>query len=145
MEFRSSFSAEDTRRTFLRRSAGLAAVAATGGLLRAATGTAVAAEAKAPSAGSGGASLAAFPIAGFEKHFFEKYTPEQTAQTWDEIGLDLELTLRPEGHIKPERAVDELPVLAAAMAARKRRILVLASSFTRADDPHIERALRTAR
>lgn len=145
MELRSSTSAAGTRRTFLRRSAGLAAVAVTGGLLRAATGTAVAADAKTSTAASGGASLAAFPIAGFEKHFFEKYTPEQTAQVWDEIGLDLELTLRPEGHIKPERAADELPVLAAAMAARKRRILVLASSFTRADDPHIERSLRAAR
>jgi hypothetical protein len=80
MEFRSSSSVTGTRRTFLRRSAGLAAVVATGGLLRAATGTAGAADAKTSAAASGGASLAAFPMAGFEKHFFEKYTPEQTAQ-----------------------------------------------------------------
>lgn len=86
-----------------------------------------------------------FEIAAFEKHFFEKYSPEETAQTCDEMGLHLELTLRPEGHVKPERAPDELPVIAAALAKRQRRILMLASSFRTADEPHLEAALRTAK
>lgn len=123
-----------TRRDFLVQTAKAgAAVAATFGLAETAQAATPASKAE------------AFPIAGFEKHFFEKYTPAETAQTYDEIGLDLELTLRPEGHVRPERAADDLPPLAEALARRKRRILVLATSFLRPDEPDVERALRTAR
>jgi L-ribulose-5-phosphate 3-epimerase len=110
------------------------------------TGAAVAASLGLPETLRAAPSKAeAFPIAGFEKHFFEKYSPAETAQTFDEIGVDLELTLRPEGHVRPERAADDLPPLVEALARRKRRILVLATSFLRPDEPDLERALRTAR
>ena len=85
-----------------------------------------------------------FEIAGFEKHFFEKYSPTELAQTYDEIGLDVELTVRPEGHVKPVNAADELPVMMTALAARKRRIQTIGTSFVRPDEPHIESTLRTA-
>ena len=95
---------------------------------------------------------AGFDVAFLEKWFFDggqggplKYTPEQMAQTCDEIGLDLELTLRKTGHITPEKAPDELPAMAAALAARKRRILFVAMDTVRPDEPHWEKALRTAR
>src|SRR6476469_1646590 len=74
-----------------------------------------------------------YDIGILEKWFFDggnggalKYTPEQMAQTRDEIGLDLELTLRKEGHITPANAPDELPVMVAALAKKNRRILWVA-------------------
>ena len=54
-----------------------------------------------------------YDIGILEKWFFDggnggplKYTPDEMAQTLDEIGLDLELTLRKQGHITPEKAPD---------------------------------------
>ena len=85
-----------------------------------------------------------FDIAGFEKHFFEKYSPAQLAQTYGEIGLDVELTVRPEGHVKPANAAAELPVMMTALVARQRRIQTIATSFVRPDEPHIESTLRAA-
>ena len=90
-------------------------------------------------------TAAAFPFCALEKHFFEKYTPEQTAQTFDEMGMDIELTVRPEGHITPANAAEELPAMAAAFARHQRRILIVASSFVRPDEPHIESTLRAAK
>jgi hypothetical protein len=90
-------------------------------------------------------SAAAFPIAGLEKHFFEKYTPDETAQAYADIGIDIELTVRPDGHIKPENAAAELPAMAAAFAKHNRRILIVASSFVRPDEPHIEQTLRASK
>ncbi len=87
----------------------------------------------------------AFPICGLEKHFFEKYTPDQTAQAYADIGIDIELTVRPDGHIKPENAANELPAMAAAFAKHQRRILMLGTSFIRPDEPHIESTLRAAK
>jgi L-ribulose-5-phosphate 3-epimerase len=86
-----------------------------------------------------------FEIAAFEKHFFERYSPEELAQTCDEMDLNVELTLRPEGHIAPAQAADQLPVMVAALAKRNRRIPVIATSFVRPDEPHLEQTLRTAR
>lgn len=133
-----------SRRNFLLNAGAGIAVAALG-----APGTVAGAEksASAPAAVPPGPARprSGFPIAGLEKHFFEKYTPEQTAQVYDEMGIDIELTLRPEGHIKPEHAASELPRMAAAFAKRNRRVLILASSFVRPDEPHIESSLRAAK
>ena len=135
------------RRDFLKRA----------GLLAAATGLASlpgkAAEEKSalpatPSTSGGGT----YEIGILEKWFFDggtdgqfKYTPDEMAQTLDEIGLDLELTLRKQGHISPEKAPDELPAMVAALAKKKRRILWLAMDTVRPDEPHWEKALRTAK
>lgn len=128
------------RRDFLART-GLAAAATCLGL----SAAPAAAAASAPKAGS-------YDIGLLEKWFFDggnggplKYTPEQMAQTLDEIGLDLELTLRKEGHITPEKAPDELPAMAAALARKKRRILWVALDTVRPDEPHWEKAIRTAK
>ncbi len=93
-----------------------------------------------------------YDIGILEKWFFDggnggplKYTPDEMAQTLDEIGLDLELTLRKQGHISPEKAPDELPVMAAALAKKNRRILWVAMDTVRPDEPHWEKALRTAK
>jgi sugar phosphate isomerase/epimerase len=134
-----------SRRKFLER-AGLTAAAAclpAKNLLAAATPAAA-------TKPSGAAPR--FEIGLLEKWFFDggdggplKYTPEQMAQTLDEIGLDLELTLRKQGHITPEKAPDELPAMAAALAKKKRRILWVALDTVRPDEPHWEKAIRTAK
>ena len=74
-----------------------------------------------------------------------KYTPEQTAQVVDEIGLDLELTVRKVGHITPEKAADELPAMVAALAKKGRKISYLATDFVRPNEPHWQNALRAAK
>ena len=93
-----------------------------------------------------------YQIGLLEKWFFDggdggplKYTPEEMAHTLDEIGLDLELTLRKNGHITPEKAPDELPVMAAALAKKNRRILWVALDTVRPDEPHWEKAIRVAK
>jgi sugar phosphate isomerase/epimerase len=130
------------RREFLAR-AGLAAAAAgfTPTVLRGQTSGA----AVSPVAGK-------FEIGLLEKWFFDggdggplKYTPDEMAQTLDEIGLDLELTLRKNGHITPEKAPDELPAMVAALAKKNRRILWVALDTVRPDEPHWEKAIRTAK
>jgi L-ribulose-5-phosphate 3-epimerase len=125
------------RREFLARVSAGAAVAATAPQVFAAANARAASRRTRPAA--------AFPIAGLEKHFFEKYTPEQTARTYADIGIDIELTVRPDGHIRPENAAAELPTMAAAFAKHNRRILIVASSFIRPDEPHIEQTLRAAK
>ncbi len=101
-------------------------------------------------AAAGGANR--YDIGILEKWFFDggdggplKYSPDEMAQTLDEIGLDLELTLRKQGHITPELAHDELPVMAASLARKKRRILWVALDTVRPDEPHWEKAIRTAK
>ena len=130
-----------TRRDFLSR-AGLATAACLAPRL------ALAANAPAPKA----AALGRYDIGILEKWFFDggdggplKYTAEQMAQTLDEIGLDLELTLRKQGHVTPEKAPDELPPMAAALAKKKRRILWVALDTVRPDEPHWEKAVRVAK
>jgi sugar phosphate isomerase/epimerase len=86
-----------------------------------------------------------FEIAAFEKHFYEKYSPDELAQTCDEMDLHVELTVRPEGHVKPVNAAEELPVFVEALGKRNRRILIIATSFVRPDEPHLEQTLRAAR
>ncbi len=134
-----------SRRDFLTR-AGLLTVAAAG-LSQTSTSAANAASATPAAPASSGH----YDIGILEKWFFDggnggplKYTPEQMAITLDEIGLDLELTLRKEGHITPEKAPDELPAMVAALAKKKRRILWVALDTVRPDEPHWEKAVRVA-
>ena len=133
------------RRAFLAR-AGLTAAAACLSKVPAVAAAAPATAAVAPG------TARKFEIGLLEKWFFDggdggalKYTPDQMAQTLDEIGLDLELTLRKQGHITPEKAPDELPVMAAALAKKQRRILWVALDTVRPDEPHWEKAIRTAK
>jgi sugar phosphate isomerase/epimerase len=139
-----------SRRTFLQRVAATTAVVVGGGRMLSVPAAAAAAAPATPDATTKAPprvsrSAVAFPFCGLEKHFFEKYTPEQTAQTFAEIGMDIELTVRPDGHIKPANAAEELPAMAAAFARHQRRILIVASSFVRPDEPHIESTLRAAK
>jgi hypothetical protein len=137
-----------TRRDFLRQAGLLAAATSLGASsLRGASATAPASTPSTPAH-----TVGRYDIAVLEKWFFDggdggplKYTPDEMAQTLDEIGLDLELTLRKQGHITPEKAPDELPVMVAALAKKQRRILWVAMDTVRPDEPHWQQALRTAK
>ena len=138
-------SASLSRREFLR-------TAALGAVASCAAPTLASAASGAISAPAARPGKAAHDIGILEKWFFDggdggplKYTPEQMAQTLDEMGLDLELTLRKNGHITPEKAPDELPVMAAALAKKNRRMLWVALDTVRPDEPHWEKAIRTAK
>ena len=92
-----------------------------------------------------------YQIAFLEKWFFDgsdgkphRYTPAQMAQTCDEMGLDLELTVRKNGHMTPEQVPDELPLMVEAMAAKNRKVLFIAMDTVRVDEPYWEAAARTA-
>jgi sugar phosphate isomerase/epimerase len=135
-----------SRRDFLARTGVIAAAAglAPASLLAQSSSAAV----TAPAA----AATRSWEIGLLEKWFFDggnggplKYTPDEMAQTLDEIGLDLELTLRKQGHITPEKAPDELPAMVAALAKKNRRILWVALDTVRPDEPHWEKAIRVAK
>ncbi len=84
------------------------------------------------------------PIAFFEKPL-QSLSADELADTLAEIGFDgVEATIRKGGRVEPERAADELPAYVAALASRNLRILVMATSITRADQPHAEATLRAA-
>lgn len=141
MKLISSASTPFSRRDFLTKAAvGLAALNVLPSALEAANQPALASTGSAREG-----DRRSFEIAAFEKHFFEKYSPEELAQTCDEMDLHVELTVRPEGHIQPVNAADELPLMAEALAKWKRRILIIATSFVRPDEPHLEQTLRAAR
>jgi hypothetical protein len=136
----SSSPSQFSRRAFIAKSGmGLA------GVLALPKRTTAAEQPSARSSPAGSATARAFEIAAFEKHFYEKYSPDQLAQTCKEMDLHVELTVRPEGHIKPANAASELPAMVAALAQRQRRILIIATSFVRPDEPHLAETLRAAR
>jgi sugar phosphate isomerase/epimerase len=70
---------------------------------------------------------------------------QRLADTLAEAGYDgVEATVRPGGHIEPERVEDELPKMVHAMKQCGLKIHVMASSIDEADHPLTEKVLRTA-
>lgn len=104
-------------------------------------------------------TLAALPVVGpwlagtepvpvrvnvFTKHLGE-FGYDDLAALAAEVGFDgLDLTVRPGGHVQPERVADDLP--RAVAAARRAGIAVpmLVTALTGTDSPHAEAILRTA-
>jgi sugar phosphate isomerase/epimerase len=111
-------------------------------LQRAAAGTAVVAW---PSARARAQTPAptAWKVGGFTKTI-QDLSFEETARVAAEAGWDgIELALRAGGHVLPERVDDDLPKLAAALRARGREILGLATDI-RTADALSEKVLRAA-
>lgn len=70
---------------------------------------------------------------------------DELADLMAELGFDgIEATVRPGGHVLPERVEEELPKLAEALKRRGLEITILTSGINRADQPHTEKVLRTA-
>ena len=84
-----------------------------------------------------------WPIAIFEK-VFEGLTYEELADAVAQIGADgVEATIRPQGHIEPAVASDEVPKMAEALKRRGKRIVIAATHIRNVDEPHTESLLRT--
>jgi len=75
------------------------------------------------------------------------YDYEQLATCIAEAGFDgIEVAARKHaGYIRPDRAVDELPALSEALAKHGLEITILTTDVLRADQPHAEQMLRTAK
>ncbi|MEM7374849.1 MAG: sugar phosphate isomerase/epimerase family protein [Bacteroidota bacterium] len=87
---------------------------------------------------------ASIPISIFSKHLqFLDY--DSMAQTAKKIGFDgVDLTVRPRGHVLPEKVSTDLP--RAVEAIRKAGLLaeMMTTSITSLDSPHAEHLLKTA-
>lgn len=84
------------------------------------------------------------PISVFSKHL-QWLDYEATADTAAEIGFDgVDLTVRPGGHVLPERAVDDLPRAVEAIQSAGLFASLMTTAITHPDDPLTEPILRTA-
>lgn len=86
----------------------------------------------------------AFEICAFIK-FIQDLSYRNMAQAIAPMGYaGIEATIRKGGLIEPERVAEALPDLVAALAKEKLDVTIMASDVTRADDPLMEKTLRTA-
>jgi sugar phosphate isomerase/epimerase len=70
---------------------------------------------------------------------------DELADSMAELGFaGIEATVRPGGHVLPERVEEDLPRLAEALKKRGLEITILTSGISSADQPHTEKVLRTA-
>jgi sugar phosphate isomerase/epimerase len=86
----------------------------------------------------------AFKISIFSKHL-QWLDYNEMARALDEIGFDgVDLTVRPEGHVLPERVEQDLPKAAEAVAKAGKKIYMITTSIDNADDPFTVKILKTA-
>lgn len=85
-----------------------------------------------------------FSICIFSKHL-QWLDYNGMAQTTAELGFDgIDLTVRPGGHVLPERVEDDLPKAVEAIKAAGIKPLMMATDINDPDDPNTEKILRTA-
>jgi sugar phosphate isomerase/epimerase len=119
-----------TRRDFL-------AAAAAGGALAVRPGRAAAAAAPSPTSARPTVSV-------FSKHL-QHLDYRALAETAAEAGFGgLDLTVRAEGHVLPERVIADLPRAVEAARAAGLSVPMITTTITSAHDPHAEAVLRTA-
>ncbi len=89
-------------------------------------------------------AAAAFSVSVFSKHL--QYLDYRTlAETVAEAGFDgIDLTVRPAGHVLPERVADDLPKAVETARAAGVSVPMMTTALTSAHDPHAEAILRTA-
>jgi len=86
----------------------------------------------------------AFKISIFSKHL-QWLDYKEMANVLSEIGFDgADLTVRPGGHVLPDRVEEDLPKAAEALARKGKRIYMLTTAIDNADDPLTVRILKTA-
>jgi L-ribulose-5-phosphate 3-epimerase len=62
-----------------------------------------------------------------------------------EVGFDgVDLTVRPKGHVTPERVAEDLPKAVAAIRKAGLKVEMITTAITRADEPNVEAILKTA-
>ena len=70
---------------------------------------------------------------------------DETAEVFAELGFDgIEATVRPGGHVLPERVEEDLPKFVEALKKRGLEITILTSGIGSVTQPHTEKVLRTA-
>lgn len=70
---------------------------------------------------------------------------DEVADFMAELGFDgIEATVRPGGHVLPERVEDDLPEFVEALKKRGLEITILTSGINSISQPHTEKVLRTA-
>jgi sugar phosphate isomerase/epimerase len=83
------------------------------------------------------------PICAFSKHFHWA-SVEQTSALCAAIGFDgVDLTLRPGGHVEPERVEEDLPKAVETIRKAGLEIPMVTSSIVDTMTPHAERVLKT--
>jgi L-ribulose-5-phosphate 3-epimerase len=86
----------------------------------------------------------AFKISIFSKHLHWLDYSEM-ARVVAEMGFDgVDLTVRPEGHVLPERVEEDLPKAMEAVSKTGKNIYMITTSINNADDPLSENILKTA-
>lgn len=86
----------------------------------------------------------AFKISIFSKHL-QWLDYEEMAKVLNEIGFDgVDLTVRPGGHVLPERVEEDLPKAAKALDKEGKKIYMLTTAIDNSDDPLTVRILKTA-
>jgi len=84
------------------------------------------------------------PVCAFVK-FLQEMSFEELAATIKRLGFDgIEGTVRPGGHVPPERVEEDLPKLMQALRTHEVDMTIMASGINRADDPLSEKTLRLA-
>jgi len=83
-------------------------------------------------------------ICVFSKHF-QTMGAEQLARTMTDLGVaGVDLTVRPGGHVEPERVAEELPAFQDALAAGGVKVAMLTTAITGADEPHARAVIEAA-
>ncbi len=86
----------------------------------------------------------AFKISIFSKHL-QWLDYKEMANVLNEIGFDgTDLTVRPGGHVLPDRVEEDLPKAAEALANEGKKVYMLTTAIDNADDPLTGRILKTA-
>lgn len=86
----------------------------------------------------------AFKISVFSKHL-QWLGYNEMAGALREIGFDgVDLTVRPGGHVLPERVEEDLPKASEAVTKSGKKIYMLTTSIDNADDPITVKILKTA-
>jgi len=86
----------------------------------------------------------AFKISIFSKHL-QWLDYNGMAKVLSEIGFDgTDLTVRPGGHVLPERVEEDLPKAAEALAREGKKIYMLTTAIDNADDPNTVKILKSA-
>jgi len=132
-----------TRRNFIAKSVLTAAGVTAGVKSRLLSGASVTGrELNNPYPGS--ADPEAFKISVFSKHFhWLDYS--NMADALVEIGFDgADLTVRPGGHVEPEKVEQDLPKAVEALAKKGKKIYMITTAIDNADDPLTEKVLKTS-
>ena len=86
----------------------------------------------------------AFKISIFSKHL-QWLDYKEMAKVVAELGFDgVDLTVRPQGHVLPERVEEDLPKAVEAVTKAGKKVYMLTTAINNADDPVTEKIIKTA-